>query len=229
MTIERVLDWRPNHDPRSRAYGVADVLENFPRKMKMWSPPPSVYDQLNEGACVGFGIGAEAAASPARVKNVDNQFCRQLYQEARAHDRAMGYNWDSGASVLAGAKVMKDRGLWDGYRWSFSIDQVVDALVTLGPVVVGIPWTHGMYETRPSGLVETSGHVVGGHCILLTGYHPKMRIKGEGWFKRWEVVRWRNSWGHGYGNKGDGLIKVEDLARLLADNGEACVPVGRRV
>jgi hypothetical protein len=130
-----------------------------------------------------------------------------------------------GTSVLAGAKIAQQRGYIERYWWAFGIDQVIDTLVGFGPVVIGIPWYDSMYTTRPDGLVEVGGRMVGGHAITLTGFERR----GFGSPRRArEVVRWRNSWGLGYGLRGDGFIAVEDLERLLADRGEACVPDGRR-
>ena len=114
-----------------------------------------------------------------------------------------------------------------GYRWAFGIDDVIDTLVSTGPVVLGIPWYDSMYQTRSSGLIDVSGKVVGGHCILACGYNPKKRFLREG-LKAFEVIKLRNSWGPSFGIGGDGWIKVEDLAALLKDQGEACVPQGRK-
>jgi hypothetical protein len=140
----------------------------------------------------------------------------------------MGWRYPDGASVLGGAKAVQALGLIGEYRWAFSMYEVMAAIVNEGPVVIGIPWLEGMYQTRPSGLVEVTGRQVGGHCITLIGYHPNMRITGEDASKRYEVFRWVNSWGTSYGKNGTGLIKVEDLARLLPNVGEACVPMQRR-
>ena len=82
-----------------------------------------------------------------------------------------------------------------------------------------------MYSTKPGGVVKVSGNVVGGHAILITGYVPKMRIGNT----TQEVFRWRNSWGRDYGVNGSGWIKYKDLEKLLSENGEACVPMQRRV
>jgi hypothetical protein len=224
------LDWSPQHDSRSRAFGISDVLGVVTPEPKFWETGP-VLDQGREGACVGFGWTGEALASPRphhdAPVDVANALAMSVYRRAKEIDQWPGEAYD-GTSVLAGAKVMRERKVIGSYRWAFSVEQLRDAIITEGPAVIGIPWFDGMYETRPSSLVEVTGSVVGGHCILVTGYHPRMRISGEGWFKRYEVFRWRNSWGTSYGKNGNGLISITDLDRLVSDYGEMCIPMDRR-
>lgn len=197
-----------------------------PRQKRLWRAGERL-DQGREGACVGFAWTAELLARPNEVRVPDSdKFARELYREAQRLDVWPGEAYE-GTSVLAGAKAAQKAGFIGEYRWAFSIDEVIDALVAIGPVVIGIPWYENMYETRPSGLVEVGGRLVGGHAITLTGYHPGMRIRGEGWWKRHEVIRWRNSWGEAYGRGGDGFITPDALERLLSDDGEACIPTQR--
>lgn len=234
MTVLRTLDWVSKHDPRSRDYPIRELIgENVKRRYKAWGSPRERLDQGSEGACVGFGWTHELLASPARaVLGYDaHEFARNVYRGAQRIDQWPGEDYD-GTSVLAGAQTVQRAGFIGGYRWSFGIDDTLDTLCAPaseggGPVVIGIPWYDSMYQTRPGGLVEVGGSLVGGHCLVLTGYHPGIRIREEGWLKRFEVVRWRNSWGRHYGRRGDGYIRVEDLAALLDQQGEACVPVGR--
>lgn len=227
--MSRAFDWRSHHDERSRAYSIRELLpEQVRRKRTMWSVPRPVIDQGREGACVGFGWTNELRANPVMIKLPDpTQFALGLYKQAKTLDEFPGEDY-SGTSVLAGAKAIQSLGFMTGYRWAFGIDDVIDALVTQGPVVLGIPWYDSMYSTRPSGLMEVGGKIVGGHCILATGYNPKARFFSEGITNTFEVVRLRNSWGPDYGKGGDGYIKVEDLAALLKNDGEACIPEGRK-
>lgn len=237
--MQRTLDWQSQHDPRSRSFPIrATIGEQVRRRYRQWGSPRERLDQGYEGACVGFGWTHELLASPARVRidaahGTPDTFARNVYRTAQRIDEWPGESYD-GTSVLAGAKVVRSMGYINGFRWAFGIDDVLDTLCAPardggGPVVLGIPWFESMYETRPGGLVEVDGDLVGGHCLILTGYHPGMRIRQEGWLNRFEVVRWRNSWGRGYGRAGDGLVRVEDLERLLDSRfqAEACVPIGR--
>lgn len=226
MTNRPILDWVSRHDEKSKDYPIRATIGAVEPKTRLWREG-SVFDQGQEGACVGFAWTGELAAYPHGSKISaprGNQYALDVYNSAKRIDEWAGENY-SGTSVLAGAKVLQSRGLIGSYRWAFSVEDVRDTLVTTGPVVIGIPWYDGMYETRPSGLVQISGPVVGGHAILLTGYYKSKTIEGK---RLSDVVRWRNSWGAGYGYRGSGYIKLEDLAGLLKDNGEACVPLDRK-
>ena len=227
MTEPRKFGWRSYHDERSKQYGIRNVIKKKTTiKKQMWQEGV-VLDQGQEGACVGFGWTGEylaqpQAPTPQPSTTVANTFAATVYRDAKKIDEYPGESYD-GTSVLAGAKVMKSRGFITSYRWCFSIEDIRDAIIQEGPVVVGIPWYDGMYDTAPNGLVKLAGKKIGGHCILITGYDPAMKIGN----RTYEVFRWRNSWGPDYGVGGSAYIKSGDLARLLKDEGEACVPMGR--
>jgi hypothetical protein len=223
----RPLNWKPQHDERSRAYGIADVADVAPadaeRIPMMWTEGP-VLDQGTEGACVGFGwtgalLAEPYAPSPQPVAAAGNLAALSYYNRAKVIDEFPGEDY-SGTSVLAGAKVLAEDGKISEYRWCFSLDEVRYAVMTHGPVVLGIPWYESMYYTDAYGRVTISGPKVGGHCILLTGYHPLTSVGDTSA----EYFRWRNSWGQTYGQDGSAWIKADDLAMLLSQDGEACVP-----
>lgn len=131
-----------------------------------------------------------------------------------------------GTAVIAGAKVMQRLGFYDSYRWAFTIDDVLRAIGHEGPVVFGVHWREGMFDPRPSGLLDCTGSVAGGHAILGRGITLQSRLKGES-TKLGPVVRFHNSWGKDWGRDGSAFIRVADLEVLLKDQGECCCPVGR--
>lgn len=229
--IEKGLGWAPSHDPRSLNYPIRAAIGTVEEKPRTWGLGP-VLDQGREGACVGFGWTAELAASPSPdpylTFALGNQFASTLYREAQHVDEWPGEDYE-GTSVLAGAKVVHAGGFIGSYRWCFSVEDLRDAVIAEGPVVIGIPWYESMYYARSTGMVDISGPMVGGHCLLVHGYHPAMRINGEGWFERHRVFRVRNSWGTGWGDGGSGFIRYEDMRDLLANYGEACIPMDRKM
>ncbi len=219
---DRTFDYSARLDPRNLAYraGVAD--SNLLDRARYWAPSTRVLDQGSEGACVGFGVAHEYGASPVRGK-VTDQLARDVYREAQRIDEwpgeAPAYE---GTSVRAGMLVGRERGWWSGFSWALNMSEL-RATLELGPVVVGVEWREGMYEA-PGGVVTVDGPVVGGHCLLLTGYSPNWRRRGPHY-------RWRNSWGGGstgYGANGSAYIAADGLDTILfGSGGEAAVPTGR--
>jgi len=149
------------------------------------------------------------------VGDVDNSFALRLYWQAQGVDRAEGRYFDEGATLLAGAKAVQRMGRIQGYRWAFGLDEVIQTLGYLGPVVLGIPWYESMYEA-PDGVVSVDGQVAGGHCILARAISLSR-----------QAVMLRNSWGPDWGIGGDAWVTFADLDKLLRDQGEACIPQGR--
>lgn len=222
-SVERSFDWRPRHDFRSRFYGIREaVIPMAPRNIT-WRTPVNVIDQGSEGACVGFGWTNEASTTPVAIPGLDNTYARGVYREAQRIDEWEGEDYE-GTSVLAGAKVMVRRGYLREYRWAFSIDEVILALGTIGPVVLGIEWRSGMYDA-PGGILGTDGYVVGGHCILA---HAHRKSGSSSPFPDGEpAIGLLNSWGRSWGINGRAWIRKSDLAELLSRDGEACVPFRR--
>jgi hypothetical protein len=226
---DRVLDWAPNFDPRSRNFPIrATIVIRPARRNKLWTIGP-ILNQGFEGACVGFGWTAEALSTPVavnlsamkvKVPTEPNTFARALYKRAQLIDEWAGEAYE-GTSVNAGAKVMREYGLLREYRWAFSIDDVVDAVLAKGPVVLGIKWFESMYNA-PDGVLKVSGNLVGGHCITVVGYRVAKDAK-----QKVDSFILQNSWGPTWGVNGLAEISVADLSALLKNDGEACVPLTR--
>lgn len=227
--MDRILNWAPQFDERSKEFPIRLAIGESPkRRNKLWRTGP-VLDQGREGACVGFGWAAEAFSTPtavdlsrvkADVPKDPTEFALHTYRRAKQLDYWAGEDY-SGTSVLAGAKAMREFGLIKEFRWAFSINDIIDSVIQKGPVVLGIPWHMNMYDA-PGGVLEVGGEVVGGHCITAVGYRlPNSSKTGE------EAIILQNSWGEDWGIKGHAEIKVTDLAALLKEYGEACVPSRR--
>jgi len=213
--MERVLDYVPRLVAANKDYRV----EAAPKETSVWWTGGIVLDQGAEGACVGFGTTGEYGASPVRGK-ISNSLASSVYDRAKEVDEFEGVDYE-GTSVRAGMLVGREKGWWTGFKWAFNTDELKTALHT-GPVVLGLEWREQMYEA-PKGIVSIDGPVVGGHCILLTGYTPNYNGRGP-------TFRWRNSWGPSYGLNGNGYIAVNDLDEVLfKTGGEAAVPVGRKL
>lgn len=222
------LSWRKSPDDRSQLPEHAVSLAVVAPVEKMWRAPVVRVNQGAEGSCTAFSTTNELMAWPAPVKLGDpNGWGHRFFHVVKENDEWQGEDYDW-SSVNGAMKAGRALGWYTGWKWGRTIEDCRSSVIQTGPMVFGIPWLDGMFHPRPSGLVEVSGSVAGGHAICCTGYTPRAQgdfAKLEGHI---EVFRFRNSWGRGWGRTGDFFVKPDDLGRLLVD-GEAAAPVGRSV
>lgn len=228
------------------------------RVRKLWRHG-ALLNQRQLPACAGFAFAAELIAAPyaddadtgrgnAYAKNHYRRAC-YLYYGANAYPDRVDKN---GVSIRAVAQVALDRGLIEGFAWARTAAEIRDAVVTTGPVVIGVPWLGSMTGTRADGLIRVRFPAdfdmadTSGHALAITGYHPDAPVTVKGRKGPHRAFRIRNSWGTMWGADdrknwrlctGTGWLLVEDLERLLdvyypRAGGEwmdtACLPIGRR-
>lgn len=224
---ERTFDRIPQYDFRSKSWPIRTLLPDKPARSYTWRHVQ--LDQGSEGACTGFSATMEAAARPVPVwgdpvrnpphPDVLNTVARHVYHRAKQLDEWEGESYE-GSSVLAACKAGLERGWWSEYRWALgpgaeaAANDVILNLGYKGPVMMGSWWWAGMMEADSDGYLGTNGRPVGGHAYLLTAYSKKR-----------DAVFTPNSWG----GAGQGWIRREHLVALLDDQGEAAIPVVRRM
>lgn len=238
--MTRVLDYVPRLDERNKAHRVSAIRETAPADKAVWWTGGVILNQGQEGSCVGHGVVGEYLASPVRgnafltapvdasgnaeilsAAEAGHRGAVAVYNRAKQIDEWEGVDYD-GTSVRAGMLVAREHGWCEGFSWALNLDELRTAL-HLGPVVIGVEWREDMYETDELGYVTVGGKVVGGHCLVVTGYSPNYRRRGP-------VFRWRNSWGPTYGLGGNGYVRPDDLAAIVfGSGGEAAVPTGRHL
>jgi len=213
--VERIFGRYFEEDIRNLNYPIRALIAKgtVPRSYT-WSCGLTL-DQGSTPACTGFSVAHEAIARPMVVPNVTRATALALYKRAQKLDEWPGENYD-GSSVLAAIKAGAEKGWYPEYRWAQSEADLALAVGYKGPAVLGVTWYDGMYEADAKGLIQVSGSVLGGHAILCNGISIKAGL-----------YRLHNSWGLGWGVKGDCFISRKDMARLLAEDGEACIPVKR--
>lgn len=208
------LDRLVEFDEQSRKYPVRTLLQANPLRSYTWRCRATL-DQGQEGACVGFAWSHQLIARPYERQGMNNSTARVVYKKAQQLDHFPGDNYQ-GTSVLGGIKAVQELypGTISSYRWAFTLNEVLESLSHLGPVVLGINWHEGMVTPEKNGVVRAVGDVIGGHAILAMGIDPRRRL-----------VRLHNSWGSDWGVQGRCLVTFDDLERLLKDQGEACIAI----
>lgn len=219
------LGRRVEFDDRSRAFPVRALLaprEAAAPRSYTWRNPIRL-DQGSEGSCVGHAWAHEAAAMPVPVAGMTHAVAVDVYRRAQELDGFPETPPQEGTSVIAGAKAMQERGLLGTYRWAFGLDDLILAVGWKGPAVLGVPWYEGMTRVDAKGYARVAGAVVGGHAILCNRVNVTGRFFGlsNSWGPGWGT---RDAWGLG----GTCRVSFDDMERLLAEDGEACVPVRRR-
>jgi hypothetical protein len=209
-------------DERSKGYPIRDMVKGRLPRSFTWACSQHL-DQGQEGACVGFALAHDLIAKPAPVRGITAEFAREkIYWQAQRDDQWEGGAYPGatpqyeGTSVLDGVKAIQKLGYITGYRWAFSLDDVVKTVSHFGPMVLGVNWYDGMFDTHSCGYLHLAGALAGGHAILCKGVNIAARF-----------FILHNSWGSKWGVKGDAKISWEDVERLLHEGGEACVPVRR--
>jgi len=141
-----------------------------------------------------------------------------LYDRAQELDHLSGKAY-AGTSVLAGMKAGVEAGLWSQYLWAFGTRDIAQALLQVGPVVVGIPWDTALEEPDQHGIVRPGGTPAGGHALALVEFRMTVAGRPGPWFGA------QQSRGPLEGRGGIVYLHHKDLARLLAGVGEAAIPV----
>lgn len=198
-------------DEKSRSFPIRTLVAPQPLRSQFW-PCAKTLDQGTEGQCVGFAWTHEAIAEPEVLGDLTDENARTLYRRAQELDEWAGSEY-SGTSVLAGVKAAQELGWYESYHWAFSIDELALGIGYKGPAVLGIPWHESMFAPGPDGFLKIEGDAVGGHAILCNAVDVEARI-----------FRLHNSWGPSWGLAGECLIHWDDLAKLLDNDGEACLP-----
>lgn len=204
-------------DYRDRSYLMQAVLPAAPspRTYRYWWPSGWWGDQGASSRCVAFSFEHWVQDGPVTAPGdpTDDDLWA-AYRWMQRNDQWPGESPTyEGTSVRAGAKYHVDAGRVAGYRWAWDIGTVVQALLDAGPVVAGTVWRSGMFTPDSGGVIRPTGSDAGGHAYLLNGVNTNTGY-----------IRLKNSWGRGWGRGGYAYISIDDMAGLLADNGEACLP-----
>lgn len=224
----------PEFDEQSRKYSVGDIISsNATIKGKTWYLP--IYlDQEQTSACTGEARTYDLAGSPTPLRQAnrlpfDQPFAQALYRLAQRYDEWAGEDYE-GSSVLGAAKAAQALGFIGVYRWAFNMEDMLLALSTVGPVVVGTTWFNTMFYPQDNGVltIDPSKGEAGGHSYIIRGViineSYKKRLVGKARNRPGvALLRVRNSWGLTWGKKGECLIWADDYQNHLMPGGEQMI------
>jgi hypothetical protein len=209
------------HDSRSLAYPYRSSEAAL--RTVLWARLIAILDQLRLGSCTGNGLtGALGTtplfeALPAGHPTLNEALAVRLYGEATRLDGYPGSYPpdDTGSDGLSVCKAGVNDGLLSGYTHCFDLNTALQAL-SAGPVLFGINWYDSFDSPDSSGLVAISPNasVRGGHEIVARGLDTSSNL-----------VYLDNSWGTSWGNNGSFSMSWDTLTRLLAEQGDATVPI----
>jgi hypothetical protein len=197
-------------DPRDAFFPLRAILPPLAAAdvptHKLWNVP-EILDQGQTPRCVAFSTRMALEASPHRYKKGDPDPAA-IYKGAQENDEWPGEGYD-GTSARGAMKFLQSLGLIAAYYWPQTVDEALRYVLTSGPIMVGGNWRDGMWQTDRHGWLRPVGTVVGGHEVLLVGYHQQD-----------EKATFVNPWGKGWGDKGFFHMKRADLIAWMADGGD---------
>lgn len=224
--------WDP--DDRDRLYPVRTLLKRVepeePRTHRYWWTSGWWGDQGRTPQCVGYAWShwledGPVTQNPKRPGADPIIHPTVVYNRAQKIDEWPGENYD-GTSVRAGAKVLQSMGAISSYWWATNVEELMESVLYLGPVVVGTWWHNNMFWPDEDGVIGLGGGLGGGHAYVVNGGNFDVEYVQEKWPTLQTsrgVFRIKNSWGRVWSHKGYAYISVEDMDVLLRSGGEVCI------
>jgi hypothetical protein len=223
---ENRLGRHVRHDPESLRYLVGPRGADVTPQTVAHTRRIPILDQGKP-----FGVGSCTCSSAAGVLGSDPFFntlpadlqktlsdataaqawAVDLYREVTKEDPFPGSYEpdDTGSDGLTVAKVLKRRGLIAGYQHITDLAMAHTA-IQKAPFFLGTTWFAGMDRPDSSGLISVYGKAEGGHQYQCFGYDAPR--------DRW---RFWQTWGLGFGLRGEFSMTSEALQRLLDQAGDA--------
>jgi len=177
----------------------------------------SVDKILNQGDtqhCVGFSMAHFCRCLPMKT----------LYEDADGHSiyyEAVEISGSEakeiGTTIRNGAKALQQRGRIKHYalfNGSEKVSDIINWILTTGPISVGTNWYESMNHPNADGLVFPMGEIVGGHAYLINGVD-----------KYTGLMEFVNSWGDAWGKSGTFKMSIADFTSLFSDGGDAIITV----
>ena len=223
-----IKDRPDKRDYLMRAYlpvGKIPLKVDYTKKM---SP---VRDQGEEGTCVGFAgaVGMKEYQEKIDYGKLVKLSPRFLYEETRKVD---GIYEAEGITIRSALKILANKGVCQEKYWPYKSKKITGAvkdakkfkvktyarilnlnelrrsIAKKGPCIIGIAVFEGMQETITGRvpMPKQSSVYYGGHAICPIGYDDKKKL-----------IKFKNSWGLKWGEKGYGYLPYTYIENFMLD------------
>jgi len=200
----------PSSDARDKNFPMSAAFAAVPTPTRRYWSLGEILDQGRTSMCVGFAARQLLASSPHRYRAAAPT-PQEIYRNAQLLDEWSGENYD-GTSARGAMKYLAAQGIVSTYRWATTPDEIMQFVLTTGPVLLGINWHASMFFPTKAGFLVPDGNVVGGHEVLIYGVNRATGV--------WSLA---NSWGSWGPLRGRFRLAGADFNALFADGGDACV------
>jgi len=231
---------------KGRFDNILEAIESLPEIVDHTDDMSPVKDQGQLGSCVGFAISAmkecqekkeheeEIAKGKRGRKKVYDYSESWIYWNAKKID---AWPDEEGTSIRYAMKVLQKIGVPTEKGWPYKdvgdigepkkwanlvarwaliekytrIDTLTELRLALinGPVPIGIPCFEEIFYAGNDGLVaypKRPDQIYGGHAICTVGYNNRTKL-----------IKFKNSWGSGWGANGYGYLPYQYIEDFLWD------------
>lgn len=191
------------------------------------------YKNIDPNICVGCACAnAAQALLISQGVRVYGDYAKGIYERARSNAED---SEQSGLLIYLGVKetlrtfnlLLENRKIprnLVAYRKDYAAENIEEHLLSHGPVTVGVNWTEGMmyptpripagtgfwrrmwHHLRSPRFCKADGAKMGFHAVAIIGVDTVAR-----------VFKLENSYGLGWGNKGQAYISYADLDRVVKE------------
>lgn len=180
-------------------WGLDKYLQSIDKKgltYKTWQTG-KIYNQESP-SCVGCAAALLLSSEPKAMEFSKVPKPEFILSEAKAFDTTE----KTGTSLKSGLKALQKLGYVKSYYYSDKIDEILVAVLNLGPLAVGVDYYYSMNDC--TGRLTAAGGVLGQHAFVIYGVDLD---------KKDFLVA--NSYGVGWGWKGKARVDFATMNKIF--------------
>ncbi len=210
-----------------RDFRLANILPKRGSATRKFWKRPLILDQGDTGTCEGnawTGWLADAPVTHPDITALNDPITGEVYARDLYVDATGDTTLQQGAYTRQLLKALVNRGLIGAYHAAASVDEVITAILTLGPVCFGSNWYASMDYPKDEFnntyiYVDEASNIRGGHEYILDAIDL---APAEGP----PYCRLHNSWGLDYGHSGTVRVTIDDLHKLFVGDAFLATELG---